>query len=219
MKAATYAVAVVCLCLIPITLSSQSVGGTHPINDNYDDNMNLPPTAPTGSVYCPSGQAFIHTGMPENEVLNACGQPNSKMEANHQATREVPVKQLIYTTLGSSNPYPGLQSAIYDQWSLPSGPDDSFTLQVNIINHKVSSISLNGSQNNAMTICGGGSIRIGDDESMVYSQCGDPNATNHTYINQQIPSDTKPEIWIYQADQYQPPIRLTFVNGSLESID
>lgn len=219
MKAAAYAVVVVCLCLIPISASSQSAGGTHPINDNYDDNMNPQPSSPTGSVYCPSGHAFIHIGMPENEIISACGQPASRTQSNKQPTREVPVKQLIYTTLGSSNPYPGLQSAIYDQWSLPSGPDDSFTLQVNIVNHKVSSISLNGTHNNAMSICGGSSIRVGDDESEIYSQCGSPNATNHTYINQQIPSNTKPEIWIYQVDQYQPPIRLTFVNGSLESID
>ena len=219
MKTVVDAVIVVCFCLIPLTAFSQSVGGIHAINANYDDNMNVPPSSPTSSVYCPSGQAFIHIGMPENDVIAACGEPNSKEQSNQEATRKVPVKQLIYTTLGSSNPYPGLQSAVYDQWSLPSGPDDSFTLQVNIIDNKVSSISLNGSQNNAMTICGGDSVQVGDDESAVYAQCGSPNATNHTYINQAIPGHTKPETWTYQADQYQPPIHLTFVNGSLESIN
>lgn len=219
MKTAAYTVIVVCLCLIPITTSSQSAGGTHAINANYDDNMNPPPSSPTGTVYCPSGHAFIHVGMPESEVIGACGQPNSKAQSNQQATRRVPVKQLIYTTLASLNPYPGLQSAVFDQWSLPSGIDNSFSLQVNIINHKVSSISLNGSQNNAMSICGGSSVQVGDDESAVYAQCGSPNAINHTYINQAIAGNTQPETWTYQVDPYQPPIHLTFVNGSLESID
>ncbi len=219
MKATVYALIAVCLCLIPITVSSQSPSGFHAPNAQYNDNMNLPASSPTGSVYCPSGHAFIHVGMPESEVISTCGQPNSKEQSNQQATRRVPVKQLIYTTLASINPYPGLQSAVFDQWSLPSGVDNSFTLQVNIINNKVSSISLNGSQNNAMTICGGSSVQVGDDESAVYAQCGSPNATNHTFINQQIPGNTKPETWIYQVDPYQPPIHLTFVNGSLESID
>lgn len=219
MKTAVYAVLVVGLCLVPVAVSSQSPYGTHAPNDEYDDNMKLSPSSPTGSVYCPSGQTYIHVGMQENAVISACGEPTNKLQSNQQATRRVPVKQLIYTSLASLNPYPGLQSAVFDQWSLPSGADNSFTLQVNIVNHKVSSISLNGSQNNAMTICGGQSVQVGDDESAVYAQCGSPNATNHTYINQQISSNNRPETWIYQADQYQPPIRLTFVNGSLESID
>ena len=219
MNVAVYAVIVVGLYLIPITTSSQSVGGTHAINDNYDDNMNLPTSSPTGSVYCPSGHDFIHVGMPESEVIGACGQPNSKEQSNQQATRKVPVKQLIYTSLASLNPYPGLQNAVFNQWSIPSGIDSFFTLHVSIINHKVSSISLNGTQNNAMSICGGNSIQVGDDESQVYAQCGSPNATNNTYINQQIPGNTKPETWIYQVDPYQPSITLTFVNGSLESIN
>lgn len=219
MKAVVYALIGVGLCFIPITVSSQMSPGTHAPNAGYDDDMRLPPPSSTSSVYCPSGHAFIQVGMRESDVINACGQPNSKMQSNQQATTRVPVKQLVYTSLAALNPYPGIQNALFNQWSLPSGIDNSFTLQVNIVNRKVSSISLNGSQNNAMSLCGGNSVQVGDDESAVYAQCGSPNAVNHTYINQPIPGNNKPETWIYQIDSYQPPIRLTFVNGSLESID
>lgn len=219
MKTVAYMIAVLGLCLIPITATSQSYGGTHAINGETDDNMRLPPSSGQNEVYCPGGHAFIHIGMTASDVINACGDPSQKEQSQQEATRRVPVKQLIYTSLASSNPYPGLQSAVFDQWSLPSGPSSNFTLQVNIIDNKVSSISLNGTQNNAMSICGGADIQIGDNESAVYAQCGTPNATNHTYINQSIQSTQKPEKWTYQIDQYQPPLHLTFVNGSLESID
>lgn len=168
-------------------------------------------------VYCPSGQHYIQTGMTEAEVLNACGHPLSINETNETPTAKVPITQLIYTSLNQGSVYPGLNDAFYNQWSLPSG-STGISLQFDIRNNKVISIKMNGSDTNATTLCGGRSVQVGDPPSAIYNACGSPGYTNQTYINQPIPTTTKPKVWIYRQDQYQPAIHLLFVNGQLMMI-
>ncbi len=170
------------------------------------------------TIYCAYGAGYVQIGMTANQVLAACGQPTSRMVSNHPPTHKVTMTQLIYTTVASTNPYPGLQSAVYDQWSLQSGLQAAFSYQINVIKNKVVAVQMNSASGNATNICGGNSIKVGDDVSQVYAQCGNPNATNTTYINQPIPGNATSETWTYQFE-YQPPFSLTFVNGSLESID
>lgn len=169
------------------------------------------------SKYCPKNHGFISVGMTTNAVLSACGQPTSTYTSDQQVTKKVPVKQLIFTDLGRGREYPGISESFYNQWSLPGGAH-RISIEVDIINNKVSSIRINGSTSNATSLCGS-SISNGDDINKVYNLCGSPSSINETYLNQAIPSNTKPEIWTYQIDKFQPTIRLTFVNGRLESID
>ena len=168
------------------------------------------------SVYCPQGQGYINIGMTDSQVMNACGQPMSKQSTNVKVATQIPVTQLIYTTLNQGAVYPGLTS-YYDMWSLPSGSVGT-SLQVNVVNNKVTGISINGSSSNAMSICGGTSIQIGEDADSVYSACGSPSLVNETYINQPVSRNQHPEIWTYQLNQYQSPISLTFIDGKLQSI-
>jgi hypothetical protein len=170
------------------------------------------------SLYCPQNSGYINTGMTQQQVMAACGQPLAKQESNNPVTQKVPVTQLIYTTLNQGSVYSGLNSAFYTQWNLPSGTA-GIGLEINIMNNKVSSIKINGSGTNAMSVCGGKSVQIGDNANVVYSACGSPSMVNNSYINQVVPSNTKPEVWIYQVNQYQSPISLTFINGKLQSIN
>lgn len=170
------------------------------------------------SFYCPSRHGYINLGMSVSEVLAACGNPQERQDSSDRPiTQRVPVKQLIYPLLNTGSVYPTLDP-IYDLWSLPSGTQ-GISLEVDIINHKVDAVRLNGSQSNAMSICNGVGIQIGDDEAKVYNACGSGGMVNYTYIDEAIPSQQKPEIWIYQFDPYQPPHSLTFVNGNLQSIN
>lgn len=189
-------------------------------------------------LYCPQHSGYISTGMSQEQVLAACGAPLSKQSPNTPVTEKVPVTQLIYSSLNSGGAYQGLNSAYYNQWSLPSGTS-GIMLQVSIINNKVSSINMSNNSdnslniknnnvstiqisaanNNAASICGGGSLNVGDDVNRVYSACGSPTMTNTSYINQVIPSSSKPEVWIYQVDKFHSPFSLTFVNGKLQSIN
>lgn len=167
--------------------------------------------------YCSERSGYINPGMSEADVISACGQPLSKEKSNQPATERIPVTQLIYTALDTGSVYPGLNAAFYTQWSIPSGTS-GIVLQVNVIDNKIASVTINGSSTEAMSLCGG-SIQIHDDVSNVYNACGTPARVNTTYINQIIPSRTKPEIWTYRATPYQPAAHLTFVNGQLQSID
>lgn len=177
------------------------------------------------SFYCPQHSGYINIGMTEDQVISACGAPLSKQTSNTPVMQKIPVKQVIYNNQGA-------KTAFYGQWALPIGQSNyaglvpfggnsggGAQLQVNIINDKVSSVSLNGANTNAFSICGNTSISVGDPANKVYGACGTPSLVNKSYINQAIPSSTKPEIWVYQPGQYQPPLSLTFVDGKLQSID
>ncbi len=169
------------------------------------------------SMYCPGNHQYINVGMTQDDVIAACGQPVVKKTGNNPVVERIPVVQLIYTTLNQGAIYQGL-TPVYTMFSLPSG-STGVSLSVDVIDNKVQGININGSSANASTLCGGIGLQIGDDVGKVYSACGSPSMVNNTYINKPLPSSAKPEIWIYQVNQYQPLFSLTFVNGQLQSID
>ena len=172
------------------------------------------------SFYCPQKQGYINIGMTNSQVLELCGQPIGKEDSSEfQITEKVPVTQLIYTTLnqGAIYGYSGLTS-YYNMWSLPSGSTGT-SLRVSVVDNQVKAVDINGSNTNTMTLCGGATIQVGDDINKVYSACGTPSLVNNTFVTQLIPKNKHPEVWIYQIDQYQPTIHLTFIDGKLQSID
>ena len=175
-------------------------------------------TAMAQSLYCPQNTRYITPGMTQDEVVAACGEPLTKQTSNLPATQKIPVQELIYTALNTGSVYPGLNAAFYSQWSLPSG-SNGIDFKVDVVNGKVTGLTINGSNTNAMSMCGGVNIENGDSVNKVYSACGSPSMVNDSFINQVIPNSTKPEMWIYQLNQYQTPISLTFVNGKLQSIN
>ena len=174
-------------------------------------------TAFAGPIYCSKHPGFIQPGMTTEQVIAACGKPIAKMPEDKPVLQRVPVTQVIYKTINRGNVYPGLNAAFYTQWSTPSG--DSVALQVDIINDKVSAVTLGGDSSNAMSLCGGASIQIGTNVKQVYTACGSPDMVSNTFINQVIPHAAKPEVWMYQLDPNSPPASLTFVNGELQSIN
>jgi len=181
------------------------------------------PALAVTQIYCPQNSGYINVGMTQAQVLSACGQPLTKQRTNAPVTQKVPVKQLIYTALNTGAYYTGQSAYLYgdrtmSQWTLPSGTT-GISLEVDIINNKVSDVRINGSSTNAMSICGGTNIQVGDNINQVLNACGSPTMTNNSYVNQVVPSNNPPEVWIYQVNQYQTPNSLTFVNGKLQSIN
>ncbi|GGI85876.1 DUF2845 domain-containing protein [Legionella impletisoli] len=168
------------------------------------------------TIYCPAHAAYIKVGMTAEQVLAACGPPLNR-QVGDRVTKRVPVTQLIYNSLNSGFDSWGGTTNLYDQWSLPQGPS-GVNLEVDIMNNKVIAIKFNGSSSNAISMCSGGSFEIGDDQSQVFQACGSPSTTNNTYINQPVPTNQKPEVWVYQNDKFQQPFSLTIINGKLESI-
>lgn len=177
------------------------------------------------SMFCPQRHGYINTGMSAAQVINACGQPLSKLESDKPIMQKVPMQQVIYNNMGQ-------KTAFYGQWQIPIGQTNppnpqpfgnnnggGAQMQVNIVNNKVYSVSLNGDDTNAFSICGGRSIQVGDPAGMVYGSCGAPSLMNQTFINIPIETAKPPEIWVYQLGPYQPAFRLTFIDGKLQSIN
>lgn len=163
--------------------------------------------------YCTKNERSIKVGMTSAEVLRACGAPLSHDDSG---TQQVPVQQMIYTTINSGSVYPGLNDAFYRQWSLPSGTTGQ-QLQVDIVNNKVSAILLNGRETKALSICNGGTFSKGDDISQLYHACGAPSMINQSHTDARNVT-AGPDVWIYKTDAYQPAVQLNFSNGILQSI-
>lgn len=171
------------------------------------------------SLYCPVNHAYINVGMTSAQVLAACGAPKYRQTSNDPIVQQIPVTQLIYSNLnqGAVYFYPGLNK-VYQMWSLPSG-SEGVNLQVNVINNKITGMTLNGSGTNAVSVCGGIGVQVGDPVNAIYAACGSPSLVNQTYTNQIVPKNAHPELWIYQFNQFDPTVRLTFVDDALQSID
>ncbi len=180
--------------------------------------LSLPITAAANSFYCPTGHGYIDLGMNKDAVRAACGQPTRIEKSNQALTQQIPVTELIYTNLNQGAPYSGLDRT-YQMWSINSGTT-RVSMRVSIINNQVTSIQVNGQSENAMNICAGTPIQIGDSADSVYAACGDPSMVNQTYIKQPIKTNNNatPEIWRYDVNDYGTSFRLTFLNDILQSI-
>jgi hypothetical protein len=163
------------------------------------------------SYYCPQKHGYINIGMTPDQVISACGQPVSQQESNQPILQRIPVQQLIYNNQGTG-------TAFYGVWNVPTGSGGT-SLQVDIVNNRVKSVTVNGGESNAFSVCNGTNIQIGDQVGRVYGACGSPSVVNNTYVNQIVPTAAKPQVWIYEPGQYQPPVSLTFVDGKLQSIN
>jgi hypothetical protein len=149
--------------------------------------------------------------MSVDQVVSACGQPLLKQESQQPVNQKINMQQLMYNNQGS-------KTAFYGVWNMPTG-QQGVQLEVDVVNNIVKGIKINNSDSNAFSVCHGVNIQAGDPVSKVYGACGNPSIVNNTFINQPIASDKPPEVWVYQPGRYQPSIRLTFVNGKLQSIN
>ncbi len=163
------------------------------------------------SYYCPQNHAYINVGMTPDQVIAACGQPLSQQESNQPVLQKIPMQQLIYNNQGTG-------TAFYGVWNVPTG-NGGAQLEVDVVNQRVKSVRINGSDSNAFSLCRGTNIQIGDQVGKVYGACGSPSVVNNTFINQVVPTAQKPQIWIYQPGQFQSTVSLTFVDGKLKSIN
>lgn len=172
----------------------------------------IPLFANKTSLFCPQNYGYIKIGMNQNQVTSACGTPISKHPSNTPLMQKVPVQQIFYNNQGSPKVF-------YGVWSIPTGGTGGGQLEVDVINNKVSSMNLNGSSSGAASVCRGINIQKGTPVGQVFGACGPPTLINRTFIYQPVQTSLQPEVWVYQMGPNQPPVSLTFVNGTLQSID
>lgn len=161
------------------------------------------------SVYCPHNSQTIQIGMTQAQVLNACGKPKAQQESQQYGTKKVPVTQWYYK-FGS---YPSGRGT----YQFRAGTNDATSLIISFQNGKVQSISLEGKEMPAATVCSQ-PINQGDTMAAVNYACGSPAFTNQTYTEISTGQSVKASTWVYQFDPYQPAVTLTFSNGILQSI-
>lgn len=186
------------------------------------------PALALDTYYCSQNNGYINPGMSDTEVIAACGQPIAKQTSNAPVMQKIPITQLIYNRKEAS-------SSFYGPWNLPignmnhtvslplnTGPSSGgvqFEIDIDTTNNKIVNLSINGGKTNAVSLCGGFNLAIGDYADNVAHACGQPSMMNQSFIEVPVEGASKPEVWIYQADQYQPVVSLTFIDGKLQSIN
>lgn len=147
-------------------------------------------------LFCPSTSQYIQIGDTRSDVAQKCGKPISKEEDEEITTEQIPT----------------------EQWFYEIGPSAQLSLQFIIQNRKVVEIRLQGDSVDSINLCRHKrDIRIGSIDSEVRSSCGQPIQRNQTTRTVET-GKNKVSTWIYQFDQYQPALRLKFVNGKLSNI-
>jgi hypothetical protein len=185
------------------------------------------------SFYCPQGNALVKVGMTAAQVQSACGQPQIIQDNTNRLVQNVPVTRLTYNNINKGSVYFWNLNKVYSIFSLPSGSIIT-PLTVLIVDNKVKSINFNGNDAQSTGACAYAgstsfqgnksptnniSIGVGDPINKVLSACGNPDYTDHSYMQVPISSQDKPARWIYKLDQYNPAYQLLFINGILEAID
>lgn len=183
--------------------------------------------------YCPQGHNTITIGMTADQVEALCGEAQIIHDDTQRVVQNVAATRLIYNRINTGSPYFWNLNKVYDQFSLPSGSHDS-NMAFIIVDNKVSSINIQGNDIKNTTACSyagslefpGGtnptiqvSINVGDPVAKVYQNCGSPDYTDQTYLEQPVPLSEKPERWQYKLDQFQPTYQLIFIRGILTSIE
>ncbi len=168
------------------------------------------------SIYCPAHHMYINQGMTQMQVIEACGQPSYKRLKHEPVVEKVPMTQLIYTTLNPQSMYQGLDP-IYQTFGLAVGSTD-VKVEFNVVDNIITGIKLNGSSTNALSVCNNTNVEVDNPVQAAYSACGNPSMINQTFITRVVPQSDTPEVWTFQA-QYLPDMNLTFVKGTLQSID
>jgi hypothetical protein len=196
-------------------------------------SINTYATQALHNFYCPQGNNLVQIGMTAAQVQSACGQPQYLQDNTNRLVQNVPVIRLTYNNINKGSVYFWNLNKVYNAFSLPSGTIIT-PLTVLIINNKVKSINFNGNAVESTGACAYAgstsfagnqspvsnvSIQIGDPMNKVIASCGNPDFTDHSFMQIPIDAGDKPERWVYQLDRYSPAFYLLFIHGVLEGIE
>lgn len=176
-------------------------------------------TALADPFYCTQNNQYINVGMTIPEVLQACGKPQEVKTSKKMGTTRIMMTQMVFTIatnitrVYSGTVTPGIQSGAFN---VNTGP--TATAVVNVVDGKIKSISLNGTNTESISLCGGSPFGVGDDAQLSVDSCGDPSSINDTYMTVSTGQPVQIESWKYQPDNYQPPFTLIFADGVLNKI-
>jgi hypothetical protein len=155
------------------------------------------------AFFCPTNFNQIDFGMTVDQVVMACGNPDSQkdyVKPNDDIPQEWTyfVPQTVNMGGSGQNAQGTLKTSV------------SFDDKGKAVN-----ISVNGIGVGASSICGGANIQLGADKDTIRHACGDP-----AYINKQTPAANPGMVENWKITEFTyssatPPVTLVFENGRL----
>jgi len=151
----------------------------------------------TFALFCPTNYNIINEGMSVDQVIIACGKPDSMTES-----------------IKKNDNIPQQWSYLIPQTVNMGGTSQTAqgTLQTSVTfddKGKAVNISVNGIGVGSTTICGGSTVQLGDDKDKVKSACGNP-----AFINKSS-TETEPDTKVTELkyNSGNPAMILVFENG------
>lgn len=180
--------------------------------------FSLPVYAQEGYL-CAKTYRYIDLGNTLAEVQAACGKPIRTSTEQRAKTVTEPTEEWVY--YGVEDP-DDRESWHSQSVSVPADFDIYLyrlpKLYVTFRRNKVISVTLDSQEVGSSNICDRAAlIKKGDDQSTVEGYCGSPrlsNAGSKTFYEGLVEVTT----WVYQFDEYQPPLILEFQGGKLSRI-
>lgn len=163
------------------------------------------------ALMCTKTYAQVTTGMTAAQVKAACGNPTSVQQKRQDLFEN---EQVEFWNYSSDIPTKHTATAMEDLGYVNEPVQSKqFTFDKE---GKVTAISIGGGSMDSTSACGG-MIKIGDNRSLVSSYCGKPSQATAGQKRIRKGSVVN-EIWIYQFDEFRPPVSLTFEKGVLVNI-
>lgn len=175
-------------------------------------------TSVSWAMFCNGSQGsngWVEQGMSEQDVLAACGQPNSAIEIDSDKNRlnvtqywnyQQQTMQMLPQKVAAPTPYTSI--------NVNSAGN---TLVVEINNNKITSLAVNGNFVSTGNCPNGGFVRVGDTADALASRCGAATQVSYQYAKETsvLPPITQ---WIYQLQGGQ-SLTIQFQQGVVSELN
>jgi Protein of unknown function (DUF2845) len=175
-------------------------------------------TSVSWAMFCNTSQGtngWIEQGMSQQDVLAACGQPNSTAQIDNDKSR-LNVTQYWNYQQQNMQMLPQKVSAPTPYTSINVNSAGN-TLVVEINNNKISSLAVNGNFVSTGSCPNGGFVRVGDTADALAARCGAATQVSYQYAKDTsaLPPITQ---WTYQLQGGQSLI-IKFQQGVVSGIN
>ncbi len=175
-------------------------------------------TSVSWAMFCNTSQGtngWVEQGMSQQDVLAACGQPNSAVQIDNGKGRlnatqywnyEQQTMQMLPQQVSGPTPYNSIKV---------NTAGNSLVVEIN--NNKITSLAVNGNFVSTGNCPNGGFVRVGDTADVLASRCGNATQVSYQYAKDTsaLPLTTQ---WTYQLQGGQ-SLTIQFQQGVVSGIN
>lgn len=167
------------------------------------------------AMFCNTSQGtngWIDIGASEQEVIAACGEPDSKTQVDQPDNKTLNTTQYWNYQQQSVQLMPPKQPGVLTPVNMNSSPN---ILVAEINGNSIKSLALNGNFVSSGKCPNGGFVRVGDSVDALIARCGPATQTSYQY-NTNTTAQASITVWTYQLTNGQ--LQFQFKEGVVSGI-